>query len=75
MQSAYSPDVLSGVLPAIAQANPTLLSSGSFYLAETAGALIGCGGWTPQRPGEQFISSAIAKPKRPVSRHSSATPA
>ena len=34
MQSAYDASVLSATLPAIAQANPVLLASKSFYLVE-----------------------------------------
>lgn len=56
MRSAYSPTVLSAVLPLITQANPTLLASDTFYLAETQYKdVIGCGGWTWERPGTRQI--------------------
>jgi N-acetylglutamate synthase-like GNAT family acetyltransferase len=35
------------------RANPKLLSSGTYYVAESeAGSIVGCGGWTRERPGE-----------------------
>ena len=51
MKQAYAPDVLALALPAMTRANPELLASGSFYVAETAGSVIGCGGWTFAPPG------------------------
>nr|WP_237212619.1 GNAT family N-acetyltransferase [Ruegeria lacuscaerulensis] len=33
------------------QANPELVTSGSYYVAEKDGAIIGCGGWTCTAPG------------------------
>jgi len=34
------------------RANPKLLASGNYYLAiSTAGVVVGCGGWTPEKPG------------------------
>ena len=48
----YDPDMLEGALPFIGRANPTLLASGTYYLAESrTGAILGCGGWSTMRPG------------------------
>lgn len=46
----YPPSVLVTALPLISRANPQLLSCGTYYLAETPdGAVLGAGGWTPDR--------------------------
>ncbi|MCH9808151.1 MAG: GNAT family N-acetyltransferase [Alphaproteobacteria bacterium] len=51
MAGSYDEPLLSQLLPVICQANPTLLLSGTFYVAQTDDAkLIACGGWTPERP-------------------------
>ncbi|HEY9080464.1 GNAT family N-acetyltransferase [Magnetovibrio sp.] len=48
----YSAEVLDLALPLICKANPALLQSGTYYVAESPdGLIVGCGGWTPQRPG------------------------
>jgi GNAT superfamily N-acetyltransferase len=53
----YSSDTLGGALPFMTRANPKLLASGTYYVAEKElGCLIGCGGWTIDRPrGGQTI--------------------
>ena len=52
MTTAYPADLLQDILPVITQTNPTLLSSGTFYMVENdQGQAIGCGGWTRERPG------------------------
>jgi len=56
MRGSYEAAVLAAALPMITQANPALLSSGTYYLAESAdGVLAGCGGWTRERPGSGDI--------------------
>lgn len=52
MRDAYDDAVLDSVLPWMTVAQPALLRSGSYYVAEaTAGIIVGCGGWTKERPG------------------------
>jgi N-acetylglutamate synthase-like GNAT family acetyltransferase len=52
----YDSDMLSRALPMITRANPTLLASGTYYVAEREpGHLVGCGGWTRARPGSREI--------------------
>lgn len=54
MAKAYDPDLLARTLPAITRANPDLLSSGLYYLAEAeTGEAAGCGGWSPNPPGRR----------------------
>lgn len=47
----YPPSVLVTTLPLISRAQPALLASGSYFLAERRGVVVGAGGWTPQAPG------------------------
>lgn len=61
MQGHYNVDVLAVALPLMTKANLTLLASGTFYLAETeAGQLVGCGGWTHERPGTGEVEPGLA---------------
>ena len=51
MADAYDEGVLAPVLSLITKANMALLTSKTFYVAETRdGSLIGCGGWTLETP-------------------------
>ena len=53
MAPAYPADVLARALPFMVRANPALLRSGTYYFATTPdGTVVGCGGWTFERPGE-----------------------
>jgi len=61
MRGAYEEALLAAALPLMTRANPALLESGSFFVAETPeGAIIGCGGWTLQRPGTNEVESGRA---------------
>ena len=61
LKGAYSESLLAVALPALTTANRALLASGTFYLAENAsGRLVGCGGWTHQRPGTGEREEGIA---------------
>ncbi|GJL83336.1 MAG: N-acetyltransferase [marine bacterium B5-7] len=52
--------MLSRVLPLITQANPKLLASGLYYVAQDAeDALVGCGGWSPEQPGEDGSQQGV----------------
>src|SRR5215468_9489300 len=52
----YSSETLRSALPDMTKANPKLLASGTYYVAEAEpGNLIGCGGWTAARPGSGEI--------------------
>ncbi|MGI9475440.1 MAG: GNAT family N-acetyltransferase, partial [Hyphomicrobiaceae bacterium] len=56
-----APDVLAVAVPLMTRANPALLGSGTFYVAETADhQIVGCGGWTMQRPGTGEIVDGLA---------------
>jgi GNAT superfamily N-acetyltransferase len=52
----YDSETLGRALPLMTRANPTLLASGTYYVAEGEFAnLVGCGGWTKARPGNGEI--------------------
>jgi N-acetylglutamate synthase-like GNAT family acetyltransferase len=55
MAPGYEPALLARVLPLLTKANLMLLSCGTWYVVELPagdGTLVGCGGWTSQRPGD-----------------------
>lgn len=60
MGGAYDAALLARVLPVITRANPRLLASGSFYLAEDGGEAVGCGGWTREAPESGEVVPAVA---------------
>src|SRR5262245_27357402 len=52
LAARYDSNTLGRALPIMTKANPTLLASGTYYVAEgEPGNLVGCGGWTTARPG------------------------
>ena len=56
LAASYDSGALSQALPLMTRANPTLLASGTYYIAEREpGSPIGCGGWTAARPGSGEI--------------------
>lgn len=56
----YDTDLLDALLPRMTQASPALLASGSYYLAEASdGTVIGCGGWTRERPGTGEVTEGL----------------
>jgi N-acetylglutamate synthase-like GNAT family acetyltransferase len=60
MGPAYDEALLAPALELMSRANPDLLASGQYYVAETpAGLVIGCGGWTLQRPGDGAVEPGL----------------
>ena len=52
MKHAYPDTILRRALPPMVRANPKLLASGTYYVAVADdGLVVGCGGWTPEKPG------------------------
>ncbi len=47
----YPPSVLVRALPLIARAQPALITSGTYYVAEEGARILGAGGWTRAAPG------------------------
>ena len=60
LRGAYSESLLAAAVPAMTKANPALLSCGTFYVVENGdGCVVGCGGWTPERPGTTEIAAGL----------------
>ncbi|MFH6785891.1 MULTISPECIES: GNAT family N-acetyltransferase [Methylobacterium] len=59
MAPAYETATLSRALPLMVRANPVLLASGSFHVAGVPGQIVGCGGWTPERPGTGEVEPGL----------------
>ena len=51
MAPAYDADLLQRALPFLIKANPHLLASTSYYIAEAGSEPVGCGGWSLEKPG------------------------
>ncbi len=61
MRPDYDEAVLAAALPSMTRASPALLSSGTYYLAISEnGRVIGCGGWTRERPGSGEVAPDLA---------------
>ncbi|MGE0767066.1 MAG: GNAT family N-acetyltransferase [Hyphomicrobiaceae bacterium] len=56
----YDPRLLERALPMMTRANPRLLRSGTYYVAcDANGNVLGCGGWTPERPGTGALEPSL----------------
>ena len=70
LTSHYEKTLLDRALPFMTKANPKLLASGTYYLAQSLhGGIVGCGGWTPEHPetgdvlkGEAHIRHFATRP-------------
>jgi len=60
MSTSYDAAILADALPLFTKANPSLLSAGTYYLAEsTEHGVVGCGGWTCERPGTGEVEPGL----------------
>ena len=60
MKSAYDSAMIDPALKLMTRANPKLLSSGTYYVAEMEdGSLVGCGGWTREHPGGETEQEGV----------------
>jgi N-acetylglutamate synthase-like GNAT family acetyltransferase len=60
MASAYDKAILDPALELMTKANRSLLASGTYYVAEARGGLVvGCGGWTRERPGSGELEAKL----------------
>lgn len=60
MAPSYDEAAFAPALKLMTKANPALLGSGTYYLAELSpGHLVGCGGWTLARPGTGTIEPRL----------------
>lgn len=60
MAPAYDPTVLSVALPAMTKAQPGLIASERFYVAQSDGDIVGCGGWSLEAPGSGDRTDGLA---------------
>lgn len=60
MAPSYSPETLQAVLSAITKPNPTLLSSGKYFLVRDNEQGVGCGGWSEEVPGRGETIAGLA---------------
>lgn len=59
LKADYAPSVLVMALPKISRAQPDLVTSGTYYLIEEDGVLLGAGGWTANAPGQGGITRGV----------------
>jgi N-acetylglutamate synthase-like GNAT family acetyltransferase len=60
LRPCYNSPLLEAALPLMTRANPILLASGTFFVAEdTNGVIVGCGGWTRKRPGKGDVEPRL----------------
>jgi N-acetylglutamate synthase-like GNAT family acetyltransferase len=60
MASSYDKELLAPALKLMTKANPALLRSGTYYVAELpTGLVVGCGGWTLERPGTGTVEPRL----------------
>ncbi len=56
----YPPSVMVTAVPRLARANPALIASGRYLVAETAGGrLVGAGGWSPRGAGGAEVRALL----------------
>ncbi len=65
----YPPSVRVTSIPLIARAQPALLASGSFFLAERAGRVVGAGGWSRAAPGSRPPVRGVGHVRHVVTDH------
>ncbi len=57
LKADYAPSMMVMALPLIARAKPSLVTCGTYFVVEQAGAIIGAGGWTTAAPGRGQVRS------------------
>jgi GNAT superfamily N-acetyltransferase len=60
LRNCYRPEVLAKALPLMTKANPRLLGSGTYYVAQAETELVGCGGWSNEAPGTREMTEGTA---------------
>ena len=71
----YPPSVLVLALPLLSRAQPVLVTSGRYYVAETAdGRVLGAGGWSRAAPGPGACPTSRDRSSPPTARHRAGDP-
>jgi predicted N-acetyltransferase YhbS len=61
MRPDYDEAVLAAALPVMTAANPVLLASGNYFVAvDRDERIVGCGGWSRERPGTGATEPGLA---------------
>lgn len=61
LSSRYDKNILEQIVPIVSKVSPALLNSGSYYMAlNQSGEIVGCGGWTHEKPGTNDIVAGLA---------------
>ncbi len=69
LKNDYPPSVLVTALPLISRAKPELIASGTYFVAEADGAVVGAGGWTPGAPPGQRSLKRVGNIRHVVTDH------
>ena len=64
LRADYPPSVLVTAVPLLARAQPALLASGRYWLAEGRGGILGAGGWSLRGPGRGEIRHLVTHASR-----------
>ncbi|MEM6478087.1 MAG: GNAT family N-acetyltransferase [Pseudomonadota bacterium] len=65
LKADYPPSVLVAAIPAMTRARPSLMSSGTYYLALEGTEIVGAGGWTrSRRPGWGDVRHVVTDDRR-----------
>jgi GNAT superfamily N-acetyltransferase len=59
LKYAYDPLGFDNALPLMSKANPKLIASGTYYIADIEDLPAGCGGWSPEQPGTGTIADGV----------------
>ena len=59
MAAAYEAALLTCALPVMTRASPRLLAGGSYFVAEMAKLVVGCGGWSHEKPGTSLVEPGV----------------
>lgn len=60
MRAAYDTAKLAPAIELMTKAQTVLLTSGTYYVAESPdGLVVGCGGWTRERPGDGIVKEEV----------------
>ena len=60
LKADYAPSMLVMALPLISRAQPALITCGSYFVVEDAGAVVGAGGWTVRAQAQGATHAGIA---------------
>lgn len=60
MAGAYEPGLLARAMPMMTRAQPRLIGSGTYYVAEAEGEMVGCGGWSREAPDAPAGEAGVA---------------